>query len=69
MAHVPHDAVVGRVVDVVQRNRQLYDAEARRQMAGIHRQLLNDGVPKLIAQLGKLLYGQLPQVGRIVNFI
>ena len=42
MTHVPYDAVFRRVIDVVQRHRQLYNTQTGRQVSGIDRQLFDD---------------------------
>src|SRR5262245_18903780 len=47
MADVPHDAVVGRVEQVVQRDRQLHDAETGAEMPAGDRH----GVDRLLTQL------------------
>ena len=64
VAHVPHDAVVGRIEDVVQRHGQLYHAQARSQVARVHRQLLHDVLSQFVAQFGQLLHAQFSEVGR-----
>jgi hypothetical protein len=48
MAHVPDDAVIGRVVDVVEGDGQLSHTEARSQVARVHRQLFDNVLPKLV---------------------
>ena len=49
MADVPHQPVVGRVENVMDRRSQLHRTEARRQMAGVDRALFDDIVPQLVA--------------------
>ena len=49
MPHVPHDAVLWRIVHIVQRHSDLRHAEARSQMAGIDRHLLHDILAQFLA--------------------
>ncbi len=67
VAYVPHDAVVRRVVDIVQCGRQLHGPEARRQMPGIDRALLDDVAPQLVAVGAQLLGREAAQIGRRVD--
>ena len=62
MADVPHQAVVGRVVDIMQRHCQLYDTQSRSEMAGINRCLFYDVLPQGIAHCWQLFHFQSPQV-------
>ena len=66
MAHVPYDAVVGGVHDVVQGHGQFDGAEARGEVAGIVGQFVDDGLPQFVAHLGQCLFGQCAQVVRTV---
>ncbi len=63
MPHVPHDAVVGRVEDIVQGDGQFHHAERRGKMPGILAQLLYEAVPKFVTDSWQLLYGQFSEVG------
>ena len=36
MAHIPHDAIIRRIIDIMQGNGQLYYAQARRQVSRVH---------------------------------
>ena len=69
MADVPDDAVARRVEHVVQRDRQLDDAETGAEMAAGHR----DGADRLGAQfvgdLGEVAFAQLAQIGGRVDLI
>ena len=67
--HIPYDAVVRGVQHIVQGHGQLHHAQARRQVAGVHRQLLHDGLPQLIAHLRQLVYCQPSQVGGVVYMV
>ena len=64
VAHVPHYSVFRRVEHVVQRHRQLHGAQARRQVPRVHRQLVDDVLAQLLAQLRQLLHLQAAQVAR-----
>ena len=68
VAHVPHDAVVGGVEDVVQRHRQLHRAQVGAQMPPGFRDAVEHVGPQLVGQHRQLGAGQHPQVGRIVDF-
>ena len=65
--HVPHDAVFGRVVYVMQRHGQFHYAQTGGQMPGIHRQFVDDVVAQLLAELGQFFHFQLAQVGRALD--
>ena len=67
MADVPHQAVVGRVVDIMQRHCQLYDTQSGSQMSRIDRCLFYDVLPQGIAHLRQLFHLQSAQVGRTVD--
>ena len=67
--HIPYDAILWRVVDVMQRHGQLHHAETGSQVAGIDGQLVDDVITKLFAQLGQLLNFQLAQVGGGLYFV
>ena len=69
MSYVPHNAVVGRVEDIVQRYGQLHHTKARRQVSGIDGKLFDDVLSKLLADLWQLVNRQLSEVSRIVNAI
>ena len=69
MPHVPHDAVIGCVEDIMQSHRQFHYAQARSQMTRVYRQLLHDGLPELIAHLWKLLNGQFAQLVGVVYMV
>ncbi len=62
VAHVPDQAVVGRIEHVVQGDGELHHAEARAEVTAGH----GDGADRLrtqfIRQLGKLLFRQAPDV-------
>ena len=62
MADVPDQPVGRRVEDVVQRDGQLDDAEARAQMAAGHRHGIDGLLPQLVGELPQLLGLQAAQV-------
>ena len=64
MPHVPDDAVVGRVEDIVQGHRELHHAQATGKVAGVAGHFANDFQPQLVADLRQRLDGQTPKVGR-----
>ena len=64
MPHVPDDAVVGRVEDVVQGHRELHHAQATGKVAGVAGHFAYDFQPQLVADLRQRLDGQTPKVGR-----
>jgi hypothetical protein len=61
---VPDDAVIGRLEDVMQRDRQLDGAEVRRQMAAGLRDRLDDELAQLARQLPEGATVEPAQVGR-----
>ena len=66
VAHIPHQAVVGRVENIVQRHGEFYHAERRGKMARVHRNFLDDVAPQLAADLRQLFHGEPTQVGGAV---
>jgi hypothetical protein len=67
VADVPDDAVLGRIKDVVQRDRQLDRAEVGRQVAaGLGHRLKHEGA-QLRRQLAELLALERTQLRRIVD--
>ena len=64
MAHIPHDAVLGRVENIVQSHCDFHHAETGGKVAGVDRDLVDDVLTKFLAHLGQLLDAQFAQVGR-----
>ncbi|CFP71145.1 Uncharacterised protein [Bordetella pertussis] len=64
MAHVPDDAVMRRVEDIMQRQRQLDRAQVRRQVAARARHRLEHEAAQLVGQPLEFAAVQLPEVGR-----
>ena len=62
MAHIPYDAVLWCVEDIMQGDGELHHAEAGRQMAGVHRQFVDDVVAQFCTKLRECFYLQLAQV-------
>ncbi len=62
VAHVPHDAVVRRVVDIMERDGQLDRAEARREVPAARGDVLDQKVAQLRRELGQLGNCELLQV-------
>ena len=69
MAYVPYNAVFWSGKNIVKCNRQLYHSKARSQMTRIYRELFHYSLAKLVTYLGKLIYRQLTQVGRVVYVV
>ncbi len=63
MSYVPHQLVVGSVVNIVDGYGQLYSPEARPEMSRVGCQLAYDETAKLLAQLRQTLHRQLLKVG------
>ena len=55
MPHIPHELILGRIEDIVQRRSQLHCTEARGQVTGIDRAGLDDVATQLLAIRGELL--------------
>ena len=60
VSHVPHDAVVGGIVDVVKGYRQFDDTEAGCQVSGVDGEFFYDIFPQFVAHLRQLFYFQFP---------
>ena len=69
MSHIPYDAVFGGIVDIVQRYGNLRDAETRRQMTGVYRQLLDNRLTQLLTDGGQLVDVKLSQVVRVLYML
>jgi len=67
MSHVPHDAIVGGVENVVQGHGQFHHAQTGCKVAGVVGQFVYDKSPQFVADLGQLLHGEAPQVGGKFN--
>ena len=67
VAHIPHQAVVGRVKHIVQGHIDFDSSHARGKMARIGRQLVNQESAQLLAQRGQRVDGQTLKVGRAVD--
>jgi hypothetical protein len=62
VANVPHDAVMGRVEDIMQRERQLHDAEAGAEMPAGDRDRVDGLGAQFIGQLTKPFFGDGSQI-------
>ena len=69
MADIPDQLVLGRVEHVVQRHRQLDDAEPGAEMAAGDRDGIDRLGAQLVRQLAKAVLGQPPQVGRELDAV
>jgi hypothetical protein len=69
MADVPDQAVVRRIEDPVESNRQLDYAEARAQMAAGFRDGADHLIAKFRCNLRELIFRQLTQIVRRMNSI
>jgi hypothetical protein len=69
MAYIPNYLVIGRIIDIVERNRQLNNTEACSEMAGIGAYFVNDKLPEFIADPDQIQLIQFPEIFRSVNFI
>ena len=58
MAHIPDDAVVGSVVDVVQGDSQFHSSEAGCEVPRIAGYFFNDVLPQFFADFRQLVYAQ-----------
>src|SRR5690606_13870716 len=67
MADVPHEAVVRRVEDVMERNRQLYRAEARGEVAAARADGLDEELPQLLRDRREFGRWEAAQVRRRVD--
>ena len=67
VSHIPDDAVVGRVEDIVQRHGQLHHSERRGEVSGVHREFLHDVAPQFGAQFRQLSDGELSEIGRVFD--
>ncbi len=64
MTHIPHDLVIGCVIDIMQGNCQLGDTEAGPEMTGISAYLLNNKLPEFITDPDQVQLTQLPEIFR-----
>ena len=62
MTDIPYQAVIGRVIDIVQCHCQFHDTQSGSEMAGINRCLFYDVLPQGIAHCWQLFHFQSPQV-------
>ena len=69
VADVPDQAVVWGIEHVVNRDRQLDDAEARAQMAAGHGNGVDQFLPQFIGDLTQLAWVKLTQVGGCLNSV
>ena len=67
MAHVPHDLVFGRIVNIVDSRRQFHGAETRRQVAGVDRALLDDVAAQFVAIGAQFLLRELFELARRID--
>ena len=64
MSHVPDDAVVRRVEDIVQGHSKLHHTKSAGKMTRVVGHFANDFLPQLVADLRQCFEGQSPEVGR-----
>ena len=69
VAHVPEKLVLGRVEDVMQRQRQLHHAEVRSHVPAVLGQHGDEFMPDLLGQLLQLIQRQLLDVRRAVHHL
>ena len=69
MADVPHEPVLRRVEHVVQRHRELDDAESRREVPARARHGVDQAESQLVGQRGQVVHIEPPQVGRDVDAV
>ena len=69
MRNVEDDAVARRVENAVERDRELDDAEVRRDVSAVFRGDGDDAFPQLARQLRQVLRRKLFQIRRAVNFL
>ena len=69
MTHVPHNAVVGRVVHIVHGHSYLDCAQTRCKVAGIVGQLVDDVASQFVANGRQLVNAQFAQVGGRVDVL
>ena len=55
MSHVPYDAVLRSVEDIVQGNCQLHDSKTTGKMSGVAAQFVNEKCTQFLTQLRQLL--------------
>ena len=69
MAHVPDDFVVGRVEEVVQRDREFDNAESGAEVSARHRHCIDRLATQFVRHLAQHLGLQLPQVVRQADHV
>jgi hypothetical protein len=62
--YIPYNLVIGGIIDIVKRNRQLNHTEACTEMARIAADLVNDVLPELITEPDKVKPVKFPEVFR-----
>ena len=62
MAHIPYDAVIRGIIDIMKGYCQLYHTKARSQVAGVHGEFFHDEMSQLVTELWQLVNLQLAQV-------
>ena len=62
--HVPHDAVVRRIIDVMQGHGEFYSTQAGGKVSRVTRHFFDDVLSQFLADFGQLFYPQFPQVFR-----
>ena len=63
VSHVPHDRLVRRIKNIVQRHRKLHRAEVRGKMSAGYRNLIKNFFAKLEAKFVKLVFIMRPRRG------
>ena len=64
MTDIPDETVVRRVEDVVERDRELDDAEARAEMAARHRNRIDGFAAQFVGESRQLTFRELTQIAR-----
>ena len=62
MSHIPDNAVVGRIEDVVERNGKLYRSQRAREMAARLRDGIHNEVPQFSGKLWERGFRKFPQI-------
>ena len=62
MSHIPDNAVVGRIEDVVERNGELYRSQRAREMAARLRDGIHNEVPQFSGKLWERGFRKFPQI-------
>ena len=67
MADVPHELIVGRIKNVMQGDGQFDNSQTSPEMPAVHRNIVNDELPKFITDLRQQSAVQRAQVFRRID--